>query len=162
MRSLPERMRFLHRRPVFNAPALRQYEGPTVFLQRGLEFDIGTISTVGHSRLEADAGCLCLLNESKRNARLGAKRRILPAASEPASRRIRHHMQGIITTLICPQAGHCHNAIVGFADRAQILARDVIGGVALFAIAGVIDHQHALVGGTGRGIGRQQLQPALI
>jgi hypothetical protein len=44
---------------------------------------------------------------------------------------------------IGPQRGYRDNAVVDLADGTQVLARHVIGRVAILAIARIVNHQHA-------------------
>jgi hypothetical protein len=71
-------------------------------------------------------------------------------------------MQRPVAARIRPQAGHRHDAVVGLADRPKILAGHVRGRAAVFAVAGVIDHQHPLGVRHGCRIRAQQLDPALV
>ncbi len=57
-------------------------------------------------------------------------------------------------------SGDGDDAVVDLADRTEILARDVIGGTALLALARVIDDEHAVGGRRSQGSGAEQLQIA--
>jgi hypothetical protein len=71
-------------------------------------------------------------------------------------------MQRPVAPRIRPQAGHRHDAVVGLADRPEILAGHVRGRGAVLAVAGVVEHQHALGARRGRRIRTQQLDPPLV
>ena len=70
-------------------------------------------------------------------------------------------MEREVDPLVRPQAGHRHNAVVDLAQRAQILAGDMRGLGAVFAVPGLINDQHALRGRLGRRIGEEHGQPLL-
>jgi hypothetical protein len=69
---------------------------------------------------------------------------------------------GPVDPLIGPQAGDRHDAVVGLAQRAQVLAGHVGGVVAVFAVAAVVDDQHPLAVWAGGRVAQQQLQPPLV
>ncbi len=71
-------------------------------------------------------------------------------------------MQRIVDPLIGPQRAHRDDAAVGLAEAAQPLAAHMRGGPPVLAIPAVIDHQHPIRMGCGRGLGQQQLQPTGI
>jgi hypothetical protein len=67
-----------------------------------------------------------------------------------------------VDALVGPQAGDRDDAVVGLADRAEVLAGHVGGVAAVFSVAGVVDDQHALLVGGGGRVAKQQLQAALV
>jgi hypothetical protein len=71
-------------------------------------------------------------------------------------------VQRPIAARIRPQAGDAHDAVVGLADQAKILASHKRGRAAVLAVAGVVDHQHPLGVRRGRRIRAQQLDAALV
>ena len=80
---------------------------------------------------------------------------------QPLGRLIWFDVQREVDLLVRPQAGHGHDPVVDFAQRAQILAGDVGRFRAVFAVPGLIDDQHALVVRLGRRIGAEHGQPLL-
>jgi hypothetical protein len=99
-----------------------------------------------------------LLDQVECNLRFRAKRRILLSPGQPLLGRVGHHMQRVVVHFVGPQRGHGDDAVVDLADRAQVLARHMIGGAALLAVPRVIDDQHT-VGRWSRGrLGEQQRQ----
>jgi hypothetical protein len=71
-------------------------------------------------------------------------------------------VDGPVDALVGPQAGDRHDAVVGLAHRAQVLAGHVRGLGAVFSVAAVVDDQHPLVVGAGGRVVTQQLQPPLV
>ena len=57
---------------------------------------------------------------------------------------------GIPATIAGPQRGPGHDAVVDLAHRAQVMARHMVGGMAVLAVARVIDDQHAVWRGCRR------------
>jgi hypothetical protein len=52
-------------------------------------------------------------------------------------------MQAMVMLSMGPQGRHRDNAIVGPADRAQVLARHVVGSMTILATARILNAQHA-------------------
>jgi hypothetical protein len=84
-----------------------------------------------------------LLDGVDGDLRLGAKARIVRAATESRRRRVGREVQRIMHPPIGPEGGDRDDAVVDLAERAEILPADVFGGRAVLLIAGVIEHEHA-------------------
>ena len=121
--------------------ASRQHIGQPALQQRALERIVLTIKAVRHNSLKADAGRYGLLNEVHGDLRVGVESGIAPAVRQPHRRRVWHHMQGMIMPLGGPQRGDRDDAVIDFADRAEILPCHMAGGASILAIARVVDHQ---------------------
>jgi hypothetical protein len=67
-----------------------------------------------------------------------------------------------IAALVGPEAGHGDDAVVGLADRAEVLAGHMRGRRAVLAVAGVVNHQHPSLVRGGGWIRAHQLHPPVV
>jgi hypothetical protein len=107
----------------------RQHERHACATQRLDQPGVVAVQAVGHHRPERDLGLLGGRHQLGGQLGLGPKPRIPLAIWQPRCRRVRHQMQRPVAARVRPQAGHRHDAVVGLADRPQVLAGHV-GGVA--------------------------------
>ena len=120
------------------------------------------IERVGHDRTEGPLLRDGALHERERNLGLGAEGRVGLAAGKPVRRRVGLDLERVVDALVGPQAGHGDHAVVGLAEIGEILAANVGGLVAVFAVTGLVNDEHAVVvGRTGR-IGAQEVQALAI
>ena len=103
------------------------------------------VERVGHHGAEGPVLCYRALHELQRNLGLGAEGRVGLAAGKPVRRRVGFDIERIVHALVGPQAGHGDHAVVGFAEIGEILSTDVGGLVAVFAVTGLVNDQHALL-----------------
>jgi hypothetical protein len=137
-------VRLLGWRPGALAGLERQHERHPGATQRLHKAGVVAVKAVGHHRPERDLGLLGRGDQLGGKLRLGPKPRVALALGQPGRRRVGHQVRRPVATRVRPQTGNGDNAIVDLANRPQILARHVRGVGAVFAVAGVIDHQHPL------------------
>jgi len=152
----------LGRRPGALAGLERQHERHPGATQRLDKPGVVAVEAIGHHRPKRDLGLLGGLDELGGQPGLGPKPRVALAFRQPGRRRVGHRMQRPVAARVRPQAGHRHDAVVGLADRPQVLAGHVRGVAAVFAVAGVVDHQHPLGVWRGGRVLAQQLDPLLV
>ena len=129
-------------------------------LRRLLEPQVVAVGAVRHDRPERHARGQRRVDQLDRQLRLGAEGRVLLAPGQAGGRGVRADVQGVVDPLVGPERADRDDAVVGLADRAQVLAAGVGGVGALLAVAGVVDHQHTLLVRGGRRGAEHQLEAA--
>jgi hypothetical protein len=99
------------------------------------------IEAVGHYGLEGNAGFHRLDHQRQRNLRFAMETRVLLATCQAAFRSVRRHVQRIVALRIDPQRDDGDDAVVDFTYSAKVLARHIVGGVAVLAVASIVDDQ---------------------
>jgi hypothetical protein len=120
------------------------------------------IEVISNHRAKSNVSLNGSLYQLERNFELGAKRRILLAFGKVVGWGVRFKIDRIVDMLVCPQAGHRNDAIVGFAQVGQVLSANMGGFLPFFPITVLIDDQYPLSIGGRAWLFEQHLQAALL
>src|SRR3954454_16056694 len=128
-------------------PAMRRPERQDIadleLVQTSAKGLVFTVERVGDDGTEGPAVSNGSLDQVEGKLGFGAKGRIRLATSKPVSRGVGFNVKRVVDALVSPERRDRASTIVGLAEIGQILATNVSPFGTIFAIAGLIDDQHA-------------------
>ncbi len=102
-----------------------------------------SVEDVPDHRPEGNAHLHGSLDQLQSYLGLGAKLRIRLATLEMVCRSIRLHLDGVVDSLVHPQARNRDDTIVYLADPTQVLLSDMCGSSSILAVPGLVHDESA-------------------
>src|SRR5215211_3143220 len=139
-----------------------QHVGYPLALQTLPESSVLAVEDVPHDRPKRDTPCDGGFDQFEGYPGLGSETGIFFAAFEVVRGGVGLDLQRVVDSLVGPERAHGDHPIVYLSDARKVLAANVVGLLALLAVASFVDDEGATVVRSGSGIFQQELDPAPV